>query len=94
MNRRVFDRYRRIVAEACEPKPMNEQTQPALWLIWSNEHRGWWKPNQAGYTKNRIAAGRYKFELARQIILNANRYLDSDTPNETMCPDWDNEKEA
>jgi hypothetical protein len=29
------------------------------YLIWSNEHRCWWRANSAGYTRDVRAAGRY-----------------------------------
>ena len=30
-----------------------------LYLIWSNEHRAWWRPNSRGYTAHLEKAGRY-----------------------------------
>ncbi len=30
-----------------------------LYLIWSNEHRAWWRPNRLGYTEFHERAGRY-----------------------------------
>jgi hypothetical protein len=30
-----------------------------LYLIWSNEHGGWWKPGCHGYTKGLTEAGRF-----------------------------------
>jgi hypothetical protein len=44
------------------------------YLIWSNEHRGWWKPNHHGYTTRADKAGQFSFEEAKQICDNANRY--------------------
>lgn len=29
------------------------------YLVWSNEHRAWWRPSAAGYTVHMEAAGRY-----------------------------------
>lgn len=29
------------------------------YLVWSNEHRAWWRPKSAGYTYDVRAAGRY-----------------------------------
>lgn len=36
-------------------------------LIWSGEHGAWWRPNSAGYTSHREAAGVYEIEEARRI---------------------------
>lgn len=29
------------------------------YLVWSNEHRAWWRPRAAGYTIHMESAGRY-----------------------------------
>lgn len=58
------------------------------WLIWSNEHNGWWRANEAGYTKLRSEAGRYGFERASVIVARANAHLsDKDRPYEAMVRD-------
>lgn len=51
--------------------------------IWSNEHRGWWKPNRQGYTQNRREAGIYPEDEAFEIVESANIGL-RDIPNEAM----------
>lgn len=35
-----------------------------LYLIWSNEHRAWWRPRGRGYTMQLEKAGRYSREDA------------------------------
>lgn len=58
-----------------------------LWLIWSLEHRAWWRPNRNGYTRWRDTAGRYTYQQALEIVRDANAHIDkSDTPNESMVP--------
>lgn len=44
---------------------------PGQWLIWSNEHRAWWKPMKCGYTRDVQEAGRYSYEEARRIVDDA-----------------------
>jgi hypothetical protein len=43
------------------------------YLIWSIEHRGWWKGNRHGYTTRTDKAGQFHLEDALQICENANR---------------------
>ena len=53
------------------------------WLIWSNEHRAWWGPNNAGYPKDVHKAGRYTLAEARSIC--SSRSWDAHgVPPETM----------
>lgn len=42
----------------------------AKWLIWSNEHRGWWRPKSAGYTGIIKEAGRYVHDEAFNICMD------------------------
>lgn len=42
-----------------------------LYLVWSNEHRSWWRPNSYGYTVHVEAAGRYSREEAIDIARGA-----------------------
>jgi hypothetical protein len=41
------------------------------YLIWSNEHRGWWRPGSMGYHPGLKRAGRYSREQALEICQNA-----------------------
>ena len=61
--------------------------QKVYWLIWSNEHDGWWKPNECGYAQKIKEAGRYTYHKARAICRSAN-YGKYDRPNETMVQDY------
>ena len=55
------------------------------WLIWSNEHRAWWKAGHHGYTTSKLEAGKYTQQEAVNIVRQANFYLkDDDIPNEAM----------
>jgi hypothetical protein len=55
------------------------------WLIWSNEHSAYWRPNSAGYTTFASAAGRYSQDEAIEICRNARSHGGDDTPPpETM----------
>jgi len=42
-----------------------------LYLIWSNEHRGWWKPGGYGYASGLAYAGRYSRDNALRICRDA-----------------------
>lgn len=50
------------------------------WVIWSEEHLMWWRPNSRGYTQQLIRAGRYTEEVAKDIEQCAN--LGCSHPNE------------
>lgn len=41
------------------------------YLIWSNEHRGWWGPGECGYDRHLSRAGRYSRERAIAICRQA-----------------------
>jgi hypothetical protein len=38
-----------------------------MWVVWSNEHHAYWRPNSAGYTRRIEDAGRYSYDEARAI---------------------------
>lgn len=42
-----------------------------LYLIWSNEHRAWWRPVECGYCQDELQAGIYTRERAMEICENA-----------------------
>jgi hypothetical protein len=41
------------------------------YLVWSNEHRGWWRPGAWGYTADPAEAGRFTRERAIEICRGA-----------------------
>jgi hypothetical protein len=41
------------------------------YLIWSNEHEGWWGPGRIGYARRIENAGRYSHAEALDIRTNA-----------------------
>lgn len=58
------------------------------WLVWSHEHKAWWRPAHQGYCAMRCDAGRYSFEEAIDILMNANFGLNT-YPHEALVPDID-----
>lgn len=50
-------------------------------LIWSNEHRAWWRPNSQGYTADIGMAGVYTEDSMREICAGATLHWDQ-APNE------------
>lgn len=57
------------------------------WLIWSNEHNGWWGNNRSGYTQNIDHAGRYTSKEAIQIVMDANKFIPAHKlPHEVLTP--------
>lgn len=41
------------------------------YLVWSNEHSSWWRPNHSGYTTFIEEAGRYERGEAERIVSRA-----------------------
>lgn len=56
------------------------------WLVWSNEHKAWWRADHRGYCFIRASAGRYSFDEACKIVKSANYARDGE-PNEAMVLD-------
>jgi hypothetical protein len=54
------------------------------YLIWSAEHRGWWKGNRHGYTTRTDKAGQFTEMEARSIVMNANRHQKPGAPLEEI----------
>lgn len=42
-----------------------------IYLIWSNEHRAWWRAEEGGYTPRLSEAGRYTRRDALRICTDA-----------------------
>ena len=40
-------------------------------LVWSNEHSSWWRPDRRGYTGSIDEAGRYDRAEAQEIVAGA-----------------------
>lgn len=56
-------------------------------LIWSNQHKAYWRENACGYVRHRAEAGRYSLKEAENICQEANEHLREDAePHETMLP--------
>lgn len=44
-----------------------EELESEDYLVWSNQHRAWWRPNSCGYTTDIRSAGRYSRDEAISI---------------------------
>lgn len=68
-------------------KPI-DHTAVLMFLIWSNEHNAWWRPNSRGYTDFAKAAGVYSFEEARGISWQGRDgwHKDGEAPDELVVP--------
>lgn len=53
---------------------------PRVWLVWSREHRAWWRPNAAGYCTSVLDAGRYTLEEATDHCNTRSRDPQKDDP--------------
>lgn len=56
----IPDLWRALLGAAPRPAPtVPGEVTDADYLVWSNEHRGWWRANSCGYAKSILEAGRY-----------------------------------
>lgn len=60
------------------------------YLIWSNEHQAWWRPNSSGYTTFVEAAGRYPRAEAISIASGArDGWTEGEAPSEIAVSEAD-----
>lgn len=45
-----------------------------VWLIWSHEHKAWWRADGWGYVRRSNRAGRFTYDEAFKMCQQANRY--------------------
>lgn len=43
-----------------------------MYLLWSNKHSAWWKPDAWGYTVDRAEAGRFSEEEAVGYVVSSS----------------------
>lgn len=66
-------------------------TDATIFLIWSHEHNGWWKPGGWGYTDRIYQAGRYHEAVASEICAKAALGWTGELPPEVMVPEAEDE---
>jgi len=61
-----------------------------MYLIWSNEHQAWWRPDSKGYTLHVDAAGRYERDEAFSIASGArDGWIEGEAPPEIAISEID-----
>jgi hypothetical protein len=51
---------------------MAQDTERGIaFLLWSNKHQAWWRPNAKGYTSDRAEAGRFTQAEALDYVLSS-----------------------
>ncbi|MFN3675442.1 MAG: hypothetical protein ACK4TC_05630 [Sphingomonas pseudosanguinis] len=82
----------RDAARALEALAHPKEAAPveSLYLIWSNEHYAWWKPDERGYTRNIEHAGRYSRADAFTIASRrGGGWQSENNPYEIAIPEAD-----
>lgn len=65
------------------PTPAREAVRGESYLVWSNEHRAWWRANSQGYAKSIEDAGVYSRDEAMDIAgTSRNGWTVDHTPDE------------
>ncbi|TIN21516.1 MAG: hypothetical protein E5Y59_01795 [Mesorhizobium sp.] len=84
--------------EKLPTEPGNRQ-DVGYYLVWSNEHKAWWGPDNAGYSTTLEAAGRYTRDGAMGICIGARggrRFNDNPSEVPVLYEDavlfWQNDK--
>lgn len=62
----------------------DRQQQREVFLIWSNQHGAWWRPNERGYASVLEEAGIYPRADAERIVRSAT--CDGQLVHERTCP--------
>ncbi|HEY9410982.1 MAG TPA: hypothetical protein VIP77_15495 [Jiangellaceae bacterium] len=66
-----------------------------VWLVWSNEHDAWWKPNRCGYHHDVWQAGRYSERDAAGICRSAaHGWRGGSPPPEVMVSAPENDQDT
>ncbi|MEO3869379.1 hypothetical protein ABGB18_11155 [Nonomuraea sp. B12E4] len=66
-----------------------------VYLVWSNEHGAWWRPNRCGYTGDLWQAGRYTEKEAAEICRKAaHGWREGSLPPEVMVPAMENDQDT
>lgn len=72
--------WRALAANPPDPDSMNDKRaleDDGPYLVWSNQHRAWWRGDSHGYTDNVKAAGRYSRAEAISISFRGRDGWDS-----------------
>jgi hypothetical protein len=69
-------------------KIVNDRDAKEAFLIWSNQHKSWWRPNSQGYTYFVEKAGRYNREQAMRIAAQTWRHAENGPPDEIAIPEY------